>query len=223
MKKIFDFTFALVLLVLAVPVFIFAILLVKLSSSGPAFYKAQRVGRNGKQFVMYKFRTMHTESRLSSTITAAEDPRVFFVGKLLRLLKIDELPQLFNILKGDMSFVGPRPEDSSVVQRFYTPLLRASLTALPGLASPGSLFNYTHGEKLLRGGDTEALYVSRLMPLKVAMDVYYVQHQSFTYDLRIIIRTLITILLIAFGRRNFPFPPEYTKAQEMLNMPSGSP
>src|SRR5207237_5830310 len=104
--------------------------------------------------------------------------RVFPLGALLRRTKIDELPQLFNVLRGDMSIVGPRPEDPDIVERHYTPLLRETLAVRPGLASPGSLYPYTHGDALLAGGDPDDAYVERLLPLNVPPDVVYVRPAS---------------------------------------------
>ena len=192
---------------------------VRLSSPGPVFYRARRAGRAGTCFTMYKLRTMHQrQPGQASRITGRDDPRVFPLGALLRRTKIDELPQLFNVLRGDMSIVGPRPEDPDIVARHYTPLLRETLAVRPGLASPGSLYHYTHGDALLGGGDPETAYVERLLPLKVTLDVVYVRNASLQMDVRIIGRTLGTIAACIGGRSRFRDPPEAPAARALMDL-----
>jgi lipopolysaccharide/colanic/teichoic acid biosynthesis glycosyltransferase len=162
---------------------------------------------------MYKFRTMHVhQDGYASAIAAKNDPRVFVFGQWLRRLKIDELPQLINVLKGEMAIVGPRPEDPRIVDEFYSKEHLETLTVLPGLASPGSIYNYTHGERLLGAENTERQYVEQVMPVKLALDIVYVREASVVYDLKIILRTVRVILAIAFGKRDFADPPEMIKA-----------
>ncbi|HYE32282.1 MAG TPA: sugar transferase [Methylomirabilota bacterium] len=216
MKRLFDILASISALIVLAPLLLVISLLIKVTSPGPIFYRAARSGRNGKTFTMLKFRSMRVRPSTGSVITGANDSRIFPVGKFVRVTKIDELPQLINVLKGEMSIVGPRPEDPKIVEHHYTPLLRKSLEAAPGLASPGSIFNYTHGDACLAGDDPERLYIEKLMPIKVAMDVYYVQNQSLAYDLQIIARTVKTILQIAAGRKDFPHPPEHEPAQALL-------
>jgi len=217
-KRLLDVVLAALGLVLVAPVLALAALSIRLASPGPLFYRARRVGRAGACFTMYKLRTMHQRSLgQTSRITGQDDPRVFPLGALLRRTKIDELPQLFNVLRGDMSIVGPRPEDPDIVERHYTPLLRETLAVRPGLASPGSLYHYTHGDALLVGGDPETAYVERLLPLKVALDVVYVRHASLDSDVRIIGRTLSTIGASLIGRRRFSAPPETREALALIH------
>jgi lipopolysaccharide/colanic/teichoic acid biosynthesis glycosyltransferase len=211
-RRLSDICLAALAVLLLSPLLLLAALGIKLFSCGPVLYRAARAGRHGRPFTMYKFRTMHTGlGATGSAITAQHDPRVFGFGAWLRRLKIDELPQLFNILKGEMSFVGPRPEDPRIVHEFYAPAHYETLQVLPGLASPGSLYNYTHGEKLLAADDPERQYVERLLPLKLALDAVYVRETSWLYDLRIAGRTVLTIARIALGQRDFPDPPEMEK------------
>src|SRR2546429_6482941 len=157
-KRPLDVALGLLGLTLAAPLLAVAAIGIRLSSPGPVLYRARRVGRNGAGFTMYKLRTMHQREGAASAITGRNDPRVFPFGAWLRRTKIDELPQLFNVLRGDMSIVGPRPEDPRIVRDHFRPLHFETLRVRPGLASPGSLFNYTHGEALLAGGDAEAQY-----------------------------------------------------------------
>jgi lipopolysaccharide/colanic/teichoic acid biosynthesis glycosyltransferase len=166
---------------------------------------------------MYKFRTMHSaRSAFDSPITAAQDPRIFSFGAMLRSTKIDELPQLFNVLKGEMSIVGPRAEDPKIVRRHYRGYHWETLQVPPGLASPGSLYNYTHGERLLGLDNPEKDYVDRLLHTKLALDAVYVRQASFAYDLLIILRTLRTIAVIALGKRCFSDPPEMSQALAVI-------
>ncbi len=141
-----------------------------ISDPGPVFYIAERVGAGGVRFRMYKFRTMRIAAGHGSRITGARDPRVFALGRWLRRLKLDELPQLLNIVRGDMAFVGPRPEDPWFVDRYYTDADRETLEVPPGLTSPGTLYYLTHAERLLDSTDAEASYVSGPLKAKLALD-----------------------------------------------------
>ncbi|HYE72748.1 MAG TPA: sugar transferase [Blastocatellia bacterium] len=212
-RRLRDIILAITALIILSPLLIAAAVGIKLCSKGPVLFCAQRVGRNNHLFTMYKFRTMHVQQNRQSVITAHHDPRVFSFGALLRKSKIDELPQLFNIIKGEMSFVGPRPEDPEIVAKFYSPTHYETLNVLPGLASPGSIYNYTHGEKFLDQCDPEKVYVERLLPVKLALDLVYVRELSTLYDIQIMWRTLMAITKIALGQREFPPPPEMNRAR----------
>ena len=215
-KRIIDILLTLNALIVFSPLLILAAIGIKLSSPGPILYGAKRVGQNGKHFTMYKFRTMTVrQSTGASVITARNDRRIFPFGALLRKLKIDELPQLFNILKGDMSIVGPRPEDVNIVEKYFTAEYRRTLLVKPGLASPGSIYNYTHGEKILGQQETEKLYVEKLLPTKMALELVYTFEASLAYDIQIIFRTFCTVFAIARGRDIFSNPPEIRRAQQL--------
>lgn len=210
-KRFLDiFLSALALLVLS-PVLLAAAVGVKCSSPGPVLYKAQRMGKDMRPFYAYKFRSMRIGADREGGITAAHDNRVFPFGAFLRKAKIDELPQLVNILRGEMSIIGPRPEDVGIVQEYYTPEQKRTLAVLPGLASPGSVFNYTHGDQYLEGDDPEQDYVSGLMRIKLDMDLYYVEHWSLLYDAELVFRTVYVIAAQLFGKTDFPYPREYRK------------
>lgn len=161
-----------------------------ISDPGPVFYLAERVGVRGVRFRMYKFRTMRIATGPGSRITGAGDPRVFPFGRLLRRLKLDELPQLLNIIRGEMAFVGPRPEDPWFVDRYYTGADRETLEVPPGLTSPGTLYYFTQAEASLDSADTEASYVSGPLKLKLALDRAYVHDASAFYDLRLAFQTI---------------------------------
>src|SRR5437762_13831534 len=131
---------------------------------------------------MYKLRTMHLGAGAGSVITAQHDPRVFAFGRPLRRLKIDELPQLLNLLRGDMSLVGPRPQHPDIVRSYYAPEHGETLRVRPGLASPGSLYDSTHGAPLVCSVDPERAYAERLLPLVLALDRGYVRRASLSSD-----------------------------------------
>lgn len=202
--RILDLLLAVPALIILSPVLIVAALGVRLSSPGPVIYKAQRIGLHGRPFTMYKFRTMHVDhGGFRSAITAAVDPRVFPLGTWLRKAKIDELPQLWNVVIGDMSIVGPRPEDPRIVRDHYTDEQRETLNVRPGLSSPGSIFYYTEGEALLQGSDPERLYVEKLLPTKLALDLAYTRNLSLGYNVKVIVRTIWVIARIALGGTRF--------------------
>jgi lipopolysaccharide/colanic/teichoic acid biosynthesis glycosyltransferase len=217
-KRLFDIALTAVALVASLPILAIAALGIRLSSPGPLLYRATRAGRRGKLFTMYKLRTMEVRALVveDSVITASNDKRVFPFGALLRRSKIDELPQLFNVLRGDMTFVGPRPEDPKVVAQHYTPEQWETLDVPPGLTSPGALYSTTHGERWLSEAAAERDYYEHLMPLKLALDRVYVRHSSVFYDLGVIARTALVVIGRAVGQRHFPDPPEMAEARRLL-------
>lgn len=196
MKRLFDVVVATAAGVIAGPIVLGAAAAVKLSSSGPAFYRASRAGLQGRPFTMWKLRTMHCRAAAGSSITAAEDPRVFFVGKILRKLKIDELPQLLNILRGEMSVVGPRPEATDIVENHFTEEFFQTLDVKPGLTSPGAVYYYTEGERILSQTDTdpEAVYLETILPAKMKLELDYLKHPSLPGDLKVIAQTAFVLV-----------------------------
>lgn len=217
MKRLVDVVLAGLALVVATPLLALAAIGIRLSGPGPILYRAARVGLHNRPFMMYKLRTMRVGQGYASVITAAGDPRVFPFGSFLRRTKLDELPQLFNILRGDMSIVGPRPEDPSMVQRFYTPLHYETFAVLPGLTCPGSIYAYTHGEAGLDPRDPEGSYGEQLLPLKLALDLVYVRHASLRYDAALMARTAWTLATALLGRRRFPLPSELPEARRIMH------
>jgi lipopolysaccharide/colanic/teichoic acid biosynthesis glycosyltransferase len=215
-RRIVDVAVAAVALVLLSPVLGTAALAIRVSSPGPVIYRATRVGLQRRPFTMLKLRTMRIGSDAAGAITAARDPRVSRVGVVLRRTKIDELPQLVNVLRGEMAIIGPRPEDPRIVAGCYRPEHMETLEVRPGLASPGSLFNYTHGEAMLDGGDPESSYQD-LLPVKLALEVVYVRHAGVRYDLALMARTALVLAAMAAGRRRFPDPPEMREAEALLD------
>jgi len=177
-------------LVILAPVFLVIGLAVKLTSAGLVFYRAERVGQGGHLFKLYKFRSMYRDAdRQGPGITAKDDQRITPVGRFLRRTKLDELPQLINVLRGEMSLVGPRPEDPRYVA-LYTPLQRQVLDVRPGITSPASL-RYRAEETLLKGEDWETIYVKQILPDKLAIDLAYVRQRTLWNDLALILRTIL--------------------------------
>ena len=212
-----DVLLAAVALLLLMPVMAIAALGIVLTDPGPILYRARRAGRGGHEFEMLKFRSMRGAlSGSGPAITATGDARVSAFGRLLRATKVDELPQLINVLHGDMCIVGPRPEDPSIVSRWYTTADRETLDCPPGLSSPGSIYQYTHGDSLLDAEDPEGTYLRDLMPIKLALDRVYVRSRSPGYDARIVARTVLVLLGRILGRRHFPDPPEMAMARRLL-------
>jgi lipopolysaccharide/colanic/teichoic acid biosynthesis glycosyltransferase len=192
MKRSFDILVSLVgLSLLAIP---FAVIgpAIKLSSRGPVFFRQQRIGRGGKPFWLYKFRTMYVAEG-GSLLTVKGDPRITPVGRLLRRLKLDELPQLWNVLIGEMSVIGPRPEVERYVAH-YTPEQRRLLEQTPGLASLSQLV-YPHEADMLQNcPNPEEIYVQELMPKKIAVDLQYEARRTFWSDLQLLSEMVLLIL-----------------------------
>ncbi len=187
-KRLFDFMAASLGLLALSPLMAVVALAIKLDSPGPVLFKQKRVGRNFRSFRIYKFRTM-TAGAAGSALTVGADPRITRLGRLLRKSKIDELPQLVNILLGDMAFVGPRPEVPSYVELFrrdYEEILKAR----PGLTDPASLKYRDESAILARAANPEEEYVARLLPDKIRLSKDYIRRSSFSYDLTLIFETL---------------------------------
>lgn len=203
-KRLFDIVLSFIGLIIALPFMIFAIIGIKLSSKGPIFYKAQRVGQHKTPFTMHKFRSMHVDHN-GPALTAANDKRVFGFGKFLRLSKIDELPQLFDILRGKMSFVGPRPEDPGLFAK-YTKEQQETVNVKPGLISPGTLYYYANEELYLTENTSEDVYFERLMPIKLELDRLYANKHGILTDIRLMIQCVWIIFCRILGRTQFPAP-----------------
>jgi lipopolysaccharide/colanic/teichoic acid biosynthesis glycosyltransferase len=179
-------------LALLLPAFAAIAAAIKFTSPGPVLHKAQRVGKDGVPFRLYKFRTMAAGAdRAGPGITVAGDPRITPVGSFLRRTKLDELPQLINVLRGEMSLVGPRPEDPRYVA-LYTPEQRSVLQARPGITSPASL-RYRDESALLAGDDWERVYVERIMPDKLRIEMDYLARRTLRSDLAILLETAAAV------------------------------
>lgn len=192
MKRTVDIVVSLVGSIVLVPLFIILAIAIRFSSPGPTFHKAKRVGKDGQEFRLYKFRTMvNNADKQGPGITAAGDHRITPVGRVLRRTKLDELPQLINVLHGEMSLVGPRPEDPRYVA-LYSEKQRTVLSVRPGITSLASV-EYRNEEKILLGDDWEKLYIEKVMPDKLTLDLHYVENQSLWLDIKIILKTLLSL------------------------------
>ncbi|MBR3108792.1 MAG: sugar transferase [Clostridia bacterium] len=203
-KRFFDVFLSSLALIVLSPVFLVTGIAIKLSSPGSVFYYSERAGLHKKPFHFYKFRSMHQTNRDKGMFIADAD-RVFKVGKIIRKLKIDELPQLINVIKGDMSIVGPRPMVASAVDRLYCGKYEKVADVRPGLTSAASLFDYTVGDSYT----DDAAYKREVLPVKLEMELYYVEHESFHYDLDLVWRTIVTILQKLYNKKSFKQQPEY--------------
>lgn len=204
-KRVVDGSVALSALLVLSPVLAIAALGIKMTSPGPIFYRARRIGKGGTVFSMLKLRTMHVNSDRASAITAPGDRRIFGFGLWLRRLKIDELLQFWNILTGDMSLVGPRPEDPKIVERDYTEWMRETLLVAPGVTGPGSVYGYLYGDALLDAADAEGSYARNLLPPKLALERAYMERAGVLGDLGYILLTAAAILATILGRK-LPLP-----------------
>jgi lipopolysaccharide/colanic/teichoic acid biosynthesis glycosyltransferase len=193
-KRLFDLAVSGAGLVVTSPLLLAAAIAIKVESRGSAFYSGSRVGKDGRTFRIFKLRTMLPGAdRSGPAVTAGDDPRITTVGRVLRRTKIDEIPQLLNVLKGDMSLVGPRPEHPDYVEH-YTPEQRRLLAVRPGMTGPAALA-FIDEEDQLRGGQPEAKYLSDVLPQKLDLELRYVDSASFAGDLRILLQTAKIVLL----------------------------
>ena len=170
-------------------------LLIRVTSPGPALFRQQRVGRDGRPFAIYKFRTMrHDAEALGGQLTVRGDPRITPLGAILRRFKIDELPQLINVVKGDMALVGPRPEVPRYVAR-YDARQRDVLRVRPGITDPASVAYRDENRLLAASSDPERTYVEQVMPAKLAMNLEYLERRTLLSDIAVIVQTLRRIVL----------------------------
>jgi lipopolysaccharide/colanic/teichoic acid biosynthesis glycosyltransferase len=192
-RSAFDRGVALVTLLLLSPVLVVTAALVRASSPGPVIFRQVRVGRHGRLFEIYKFRTMlHAADTGSDQVSPTGDPRVTRVGRVLRKSYVDELPQLVNVLKGDMGLVGPRPETPEFVA-LYTPEERRVLSVRPGLAGPSTLAFMDEAEWLADTDDPLEHYRNVLVHERARLDLGYLERRSFGYDVRLLVRQVVAI------------------------------
>lgn len=195
MKRLFDIISSGTGLLVLSPVLLLTALLVKLDSKGPVFYRQRRVGRGNTDFGIFKFRTMYIGSDSKGLITVGgRDPRVTRIGYYLRKFKIDEFPQLINVLLGDMSLVGPRPEVRKYVDMYNSEQLHV-LDVRPGITSLASIRYRNENDILAAAPDPDRCYIKQVMPDKLAIDLEYVRNQSFLYDIKLIFSTFKEIIM----------------------------
>ncbi len=194
-KKIFDIIASVTGLIILSPLLFVIALGIKIDSKGPFLYRGRRVGKGGKPFYMYKFRTMVVNAeQLGGPTTSEDDTRVTNVGRFLRKHKLDELPQLINVLKGEMSLVGPRPEVSQVINLLPREKQNIILSVKPGITDFASLQFSEEGKIVSRVKDPHEAYLKKIWPAKIRLQLKYVEEQSFFTDIRIILKTIKKIL-----------------------------
>ncbi|MCB0395747.1 MAG: sugar transferase [Flavobacteriales bacterium] len=194
LKRLFDLAFALVCFFLIFPFLFLISIWIILDSRGGVFYSQQRIGKNGIPFQLMKFRTMRPDSHKKGLLTIGfHDQRITRAGRWLRKYKMDEWPQLLNIIAGDMSFVGPRPEVKKYVD-LYTEEQRKVLTVQPGLTDYASIEYFDENEVLARSDNPEQTYISEVMPRKLALNMKYISEKGMATDIKIIWKTFLRIL-----------------------------
>lgn len=190
MKRLFDITASFFGIIILSPLFIFISLWVGLSSKGGIFYTQTRVGKNNKDFKLYKFRSMRVNSDKQGLLTVgSKDSRITKAGYFIRKYKIDELPQLFNVLKGDMSFVGPRPEVRRYVDLYSKEQMKV-LSVRPGITDPASIKYRNENDILSSQSNPEEYYIQHIMPDKLKINIDYINTQTFIKDIKIIFQTI---------------------------------
>jgi lipopolysaccharide/colanic/teichoic acid biosynthesis glycosyltransferase len=193
-KRLLDLIVAICGLMLTSPLLVLISLAVRLESHGPALFRQWRVGRYGKEFEILKFRSMSHDSPAGPLLTAAGDRRITRVGALIRSTKLDELPQLWNVLRGDMSIVGPRPEVPRYIAMYSPEQRRIVLSVRPGITDDASIEFADESKLLAAADDPEAFYATRILPRKIELYEKYVASQSAAHDISIMIRTFLRIL-----------------------------
>lgn len=191
-KRLFDMVCAALGLLVLSPVLLVCALLVGLTSPGGVLFRQERIGKDGVPFTIYKFRSMRKDNA-GLKISTSRDTRITSVGRVLRKTKLDELPQLWNVLKGDMSFVGPRPEVREYTD-LYTPEQRQVLMVRPGITGLASIRYRNENELLTASSDPNRTYIDEVMPAKLALDLKYIPCACVSYDIKLILETLVTVV-----------------------------
>ena len=194
MKRLFDITSSLIVITIGFPFFIIISILIALDSKGGIFFIQQRVGKDNKDFELFKFRTMRSNSEKAGQITVGgKDPRITKIGYLLRKFKLDEFPQLLNVIKGDMSIIGPRPEVRRYVDMYSKEQLKV-LSVRPGLSDFASIEYINENELLGKSDNPEKTYIEEIMPAKLQLNRKYIEQKTFGTDIKLIFKTIRKIL-----------------------------
>jgi lipopolysaccharide/colanic/teichoic acid biosynthesis glycosyltransferase len=195
-KRLFDIIFSFFGLILTASILAIIAFLIKLTSPGSVFYRGQRVGKEGKIFRIFKFRTMVVGAEeMGGPSTPKDDPRLIKIGNFLKRFQLDELPQLINVFKGEMSLVGPRPEVPFYINMISEEERKVILSVRPGMTDLASLWNFHEGEVLKSSPDPEKTYMEKIRPEKIRLQMEYVKNRSFLLDLKIILKTILKIFI----------------------------
>jgi lipopolysaccharide/colanic/teichoic acid biosynthesis glycosyltransferase len=197
-KRIFDLFFTMLGLPVTAPILLVSALLIWVEDGRPIFFRQKRVGHKGKPFHIWKFRTMVVDAeKKGGAITVGHDPRITRVGYWLRKFKVDEFPQLINVLKGEMSLIGPRPEVEKYVN-LYTEAQRQVLELVPGITDPASIKYANESDVLAQASDPEKMYIEEIMPEKIRLNLEYARHANCFTDFIVLLRTILRV----FGSRS---------------------
>ena len=193
-KRLFDIIFSFLGLILVLPLLLLLAVLIKRESPGPVFYRGVRIGKGGRLFRIFKFRSMvKNAEELGGPSTAGGDSRLTKIGKFLKKYQLDELPQLINVLKGEMSLVGPRPEIKMYVEMMTNEERNVILSIKPGMTDLASLWNFHESEILKGSPDPEKTYLEKIRPEKIRLQIEYVKNRSFLLDLKIVLKTIFKL------------------------------
>ena len=190
-KRLFDIVSSVVALILLLPLWIVAIIGIEISDFGPVFYLCDRVGKDNEHFRMYKFRSMRVDKSANEKSLRPDQNRIFKFGEFIRSTKIDELPQLINVLIGDMSVIGPRPASADQISSTRAGKYERISELKPGLSSPSAIYDYIFGDDIT----TEAEYMEKVFPTRMRLDLYYLKVNSLGYDIKMIWWTILSILV----------------------------
>lgn len=192
-KRIFDIVLSLLILIITSPFFLLLAIAIKLDSPGPVFYRQVRVGLYGQDFRIFKFRTMvQNADKMGLSLTTGKDPRITRVGRLIRKCRLDEFSQILNVLKGDMSLVGPRPEVRKYVEAYEQEAF-ATLLIRPGITAPASIYFRNEDELLEGASDPETVYIEKILPKKCRLNLQYMERITVFRDIRILFQTVAAV------------------------------
>lgn len=211
LKRLFDIVFSILGMIVLFPLFFVMVLVIKLTSKGPVFYRGVRIGMNGKPFHIYKFRTMVQDAeKIGASSTSSNDPRLTIIGKFIRRFKLDEISQLINVLVGDMSIVGPRPEVQKFIDKYYEEEKKL-LTIRPGITDWSSIKFHNEPELIVASGivDADDAYEKIIRPDKIKLGLKYVKEHNLWIDIKIIFSTILTIVSTRFGGRVLGVPKDF--------------
>lgn len=198
LKRIFDFILSFLGILITLPLWVIVIIGILINDFGPIFYKSARIGKDNKEFIMIKFRSMRIVKNDDESSLRPEQNRIFFVGKIIRTLKIDELPQLLNILKGDMAIVGPRPVAKQQMDIFRAGKYDETKVARPGLTGPGALYDYICGNQF-EDSDIEK-YTEEVLPTRRELELIYVKKYGFSFDFKMFFDTAWCVICSLFKK-----------------------
>lgn len=194
LKRLIDLILSLIGIILSSPFWIIAILGIEINDFGPIFYKSKRIGKDNKEFSMLKFRSMRVDKKANESSLRPDEDRIFFWGRVIRALKIDELPQLLNIFAGHMAIVGPRPVSKDQFEIFRTGKCEITKTVRPGLTGPDALYDYVYGDKF---SDPKE-YEEKVLPIRKELGCVYVKKQSFFFDFKMFFETAWCVVCSIF-------------------------